>query len=226
MTTVSSSLAGVFNSGLAALKEALSRVGGASSGERARISGHALRVAVRAFRACLGNLPDNLRRVLELTTGIDVPKPLGPAAVAESLRVSTRELPELERLGLRRLLTAARAHACAADTHARTGLVSFSTLGTFASEEGGPSGGVAAAVDVTSPTALPGAVQSAKRSSGANPSVGISVPVAAGGALLLIILGLAGVLAVGLLSAGIAPWELHPEKRTRWIHRHPWNWHW
>jgi hypothetical protein len=70
--------------------------------------------------------------------------------------------------------------------------------------------------------ALPAAVQSATRSPGA--SLGISTPVAAGGILLLIILGVVGILGFGLLD-GIGPWDLHSRGRLRWIHRHPWSWH-
>jgi hypothetical protein len=75
-------------------------------------------------------------------------------------------------------------------------------------------------------TSLPPAVQVAGRSPSAGTLPGISVPVAAGSALLLILLALTGVLGFGLLSAeGLAPWEPRRRWRSSWIHHHPWNWH-
>jgi hypothetical protein len=219
---VSSSLAGAVNTGLTALQEAAARARGASTGRQDRIWLHTLRTAVLALHACLANLPDNLRRVLELTTGIDVPSALSPAAVAASLRVPVRQLAHLEMLGLRGLVRAARAHACAAATQTPSVLVPFSSFGTLSSEEGGPRGGVLAAREGN----LPAAAQSATRSPGGGASLGISTPVAAGGVLLLIILGVVGILGLGLLD-GIAPWDFHRNRRgvSRWIHRHPWSWH-
>ncbi|HEV7585686.1 MAG TPA: hypothetical protein VGO14_07900 [Solirubrobacteraceae bacterium] len=82
-----------------------------------------------------------------------------------------------------------------------------------------------AAGSKASSTSLPPAVQAAGRSSsGTLP--GISLPVAAGSALLLIVLALTAVLGFGVLSAeGLAPWELRRRWRSSWIHHHPWNWH-
>jgi hypothetical protein len=217
-------LAGAVNSGLAALQEAASRASGASTGREARIWQHTLRTAVLALHACLANLPANLRRVLQLSTGIDVPSALSPAAVAASLQVPVRQLAKLETLGLRGLVRAARAHACAASTQAPSALLPFSSLGTFSNEEGGPAGGVLAVRYAKSPTPLPAAVQSAAQSPSGHPLFGISTPAAAGGALLLIVLGIVGILGLGLLD-GIGPWDLHSRGHLRWIHRHPWSWH-
>jgi hypothetical protein len=75
-------------------------------------------------------------------------------------------------------------------------------------------------------TSLPPAVPVAGRSPSAGTLPGISVPVAAGSALLLILLALTGVLGFGLLSVeGLAPWEPRRRWRSSWIHHHPWNWH-
>ncbi|MCW3026241.1 MAG: hypothetical protein JWM29_1673, partial [Solirubrobacterales bacterium] len=219
----SSSVTGL-NRGLAALEEAISRPG---AGEQAPIRRQALRAAVRAFQACLGNLPERLRLALELATGIDVPSALSPAAVAEALHVTARELPRLQRQGLKRLLIEARAHTCVAAGAAAqpSDLLMLSTLAPPMGGEGGPIGGVEAARYAQSPSPLPEGVQAGHSPSG-SAVLGISAPAAAGGALLLIALILAGLLAVGLLSAdGIAPWELRRKWRSRWIHHHPWNWH-
>ena len=77
---------------------------------------HALRLAMRGLRACLGSLPSKVRRVVERTTGIDVPHDLSAGAVAASLHVTARQLANLEKLGLQRLLIAARNHTCGAGT--------------------------------------------------------------------------------------------------------------
>jgi hypothetical protein len=219
--SVSSSLASGVSSGLAALQEAVARAPGVSAAKQAGLWQHALRTAVRALQACLGNLPDDLQRVLKLSTGIDTPA-LSPVALAETLHVTTRELAQLERIGLRRLVIAARAHECGA-AHAASELLPFSSFGTFANEEGGPVGGVDAARYAKEPSPLPASLQSATRSPSGTGLLGLSAPAAAGGALLVTVLGLAGVLALGLLSG--APWELHRKGRSRWIHRHPWSWH-
>jgi hypothetical protein len=208
-------LAGAVNNGLAALQEATSRPRGAITGREARIWLHTLRSAVLALHACLANLPENLRRVLQLSTGIDVPSALAPAAVAASLQVPVRQLAHLQVLGLRGLIRAARAHECAAATPSQ--LLPFTSFGPYLGQEGGPGGGVLAARDAV----LPAAVRSA--TPGAGTSLGISMPAAAGGILLLIILGVVGVLGLGLLD-GIAPWDFHSRGHLRWIHRHPWSW--
>jgi hypothetical protein len=75
-------------------------------------------------------------------------------------------------------------------------------------------------------TLSPATQATLKRPSGGQSLPGISLPVAAGSALLLIILALTGLLGLGLLSAeGLAPWELRRRWHSSWIHHHPWNWH-
>jgi UPF0716 family protein affecting phage T7 exclusion len=55
---------------------------------------------------------------------------------------------------------------------------------------------------------------------------GISIPAAAGSALLLILLALSAILGFGLLTAdGLTPAQLRRRWRSSWIHHHPWNWH-
>jgi hypothetical protein len=74
--------------------------------------------------------------------------------------------------------------------------------------------------------ALAPAVQAANPSGGGSAPPGISLPAAAGSALLLIVLALTGVLGFGLLTAdGLTPAQLRRRWRSSWIHHHPWNWH-
>jgi hypothetical protein len=153
--------------------------------------------------------------VVERTTGIDVPHQLSPAAVAASLHLTARQLAHLEKLGLERLVVAARKHACGSGTRASSDQLPAGTLGPLIGEEGGPAGGVLAARDAKPP--------SPALSAGDSGPLGISAPVAAGGVLLAIVLALAGVLGAGLLT-GLAPWWPRDKGRSRWIHRHPWSW--
>jgi hypothetical protein len=214
------SLAGGLSSGLGALQEATLRARGASAARQAGIWQHALRLAMRGLRACLGSLPSNVRRVVERTTGIDVPHDLSAAAVAASLHVTARQLANLEKLGLQRLLIAARNHTCGAGTQPSSGLLPAGTFGPFIGEQGGTAGGVLAARYAK----LPRPAHAARGSPGGRGLLGISAPVAAGGVLLTIVLALAGVLGAGLLT-GLAPWWPRDKGRLRWIHRHPWSWH-
>jgi hypothetical protein len=214
------SLAGGLSGGLGALQEATARARGTSVARQAGIWQHALRVAVRGLQACLGNLPSNLRRVVERATGIDVPHDLSPAAVAASLHVTARQLAHLEKLGLQRLLGAARTHACGSGTQPSSGLLAVGTFGPFIGEPGAPAGGVLAARYAKLPSPAP----AAPRSTAGRGLLGISAPVAAAGVLLTIVLALGGVLGAGLLT-GLAPWWPRDNGRVRWIHRHPWSWH-
>src|SRR5205085_121410 len=97
----STALAAGVSTGLAALQNAASQARGASAWQQAQIWQHALQTAVRALQACLGNLPENLRRVLELTTGVGAANALSPTAVAANLPRTARQLAHLERAGLR-----------------------------------------------------------------------------------------------------------------------------
>ena len=99
-------------------------------------------------------------------------------------------------------------------------------FGTFPGEGWGPGGEGLGSGYLGDPASLAAAVRGATGSSSGSGLPGISTPVAAGGILLLIVLGLAGVLGIGVLSAdGMAPWEVRRKERSRWIHRHPWSWH-
>jgi hypothetical protein len=66
-------------------------------------------------------------------------------------------------------------------------------------------------------------VQAAKTSPSGGLLPGISLPAAAGSALLLIVLALVGVLGLGLVPSFV-PSELRRRWRSSWMHHHPWNW--
>lgn len=75
-------------------------------------------------------------------------------------------------------------------------------------------------------TLAPAVQAAAKHSQGGPALPGISLPAAAGSALLLILLTLTGILGFGLLTAeGLTPAQLRRRWRSSWIHHHPWNWH-
>jgi hypothetical protein len=80
---------------------------------------------VRRLEGCLGRLPHQLRLVLELRTGVDVPHPLGPVAVANHLHVSLGRVFRLEQWALRRLRAMARTHACHRAIVTPSGLLSL-----------------------------------------------------------------------------------------------------
>ncbi|HEX4189167.1 MAG TPA: hypothetical protein VHY83_14840 [Solirubrobacteraceae bacterium] len=149
-----------------------------------------------------------------------MPHQLSPAAVAASLHLTARKLAHLEKLGLQRLLLAARKHACGSGTQPSSSRLPTGILGPSIGEEGGPAGAVLAARYAKPPSPL----QSPPLSAGGSGLLGITAPVAAGGLLLTIVLALAGVLGAGLLT-GLAPWWPRSGGRRRWIHRHPWSWH-
>jgi hypothetical protein len=192
---------------------------GLSRRDQARIAELALPTTVRRLEGCLRYLPVNLRRVLELLAGVGVPRALGPEAVAEQLNISLAKVSRLQRLALRRLRMTARSNTCGVATQAATDPFAYG-LAALVGEEGGPAGGVEAARYATSPSAVN------KSSQGGHSLLGISNPALEGGAMLLIIACLGGLLLGGLLFADdLWPWPIHREWRSRWIHHHPWNWH-
>src|SRR5947209_3015309 len=195
----STALAAGVSTGLAALQKAVLQGRGASAWQQAQIWQHALQTAVRALQACLGNLPENLRRVLELTTGVGAAKALSPTAVAASLHLTARQLAHLERAGLRRLVSEARAHGCGAATQTQSGLLLLGAFGAFPGEGGGLGGEGLGSGYLGDPASLAAAVRGVTGSSNGSALPGISTPAAEGGILLLIVLGLAGLLGIGVL---------------------------
>ena len=153
----------------------------------------ALRRTVQRLQGCLGSLPERLRRVLELSTGIGAPYALSRAEVARDLHLGAQQVPRLQRRALRRLRMAAHAHRCQATQKTpSTALIAggAAARATVAGAGGSPRGGVAAFHASKSPS-----------STRSDPSLlGITPPVA-GSPLLTILVGLAGMLLVGLAVA-------------------------
>jgi hypothetical protein len=176
--------------------------------------------AVRRLGGCLPYLPRDVRRVLELRAGINAVAPLTPGAVAERLHLKLSRVYRLERVGLGRLVRTARVHACAAVAEPPPEAPTMSLFGALLAEEP-PAGGVKGARYSQAPQEEPAAPGTNRPSTS-----GIVSPQAATGlALLLLLAGVGAVLLVGLLFAdGAAPWPPSGERRSRWIHHHPWNW--
>jgi sigma-70-like protein len=162
---------------------------------RARPEQLSLRTTVRRLARCLADLPDHLRLVLELRTGIDVPRPLGLAAIAERLHLSVGEIPAVEKQALRRLRLTAGTHSCGRATQAMPDALVPSGVG---SAPGGTAGGEVEAVRYAkSPSQAPAGVRGAAQ---ADPLLGVSVSSTAGYVILVIAIVM-GVLVSGALFA-------------------------
>jgi hypothetical protein len=216
-------LLGGYNSPLAAAERATElELGGLSRGDQARTVA-LLSSAVRRLQGCLRYLPDDLRRVLELMAGVNAPAALSPQAVALQLHVSTLRVSRLERRALRRLRATARTHTCGAVAAGAEDPFAFGGLAVLVGEEGGPAGGVESAHYAASASSD---LSANVPSHGGDSLFGINNPSLEGGGLLLILALLGGALLIGLrLADGLRLWPTHHELRSRWISRHPWNWH-
>jgi hypothetical protein len=206
-----------YNSGLAALEESTSRaVSHLSPGKQARMLDAAVMATVRRLEGCLGYLPADVRQVLELRAGIHARPVLTAGAVAKQLHVTLRRVYRLERLGLRRLVRTARRHACAVAQPTPSEAILTGAVGPLPGGEPPAAGEVKGARYVKSPS--PEAAGSA--------TSGISEPPAAGIALLVFFAAVGGVLLVGLLFLdGVTAWPAEGDRRSSWMHHHPWNWH-
>jgi hypothetical protein len=210
-----------YNPGLKALEESTSRtVSRLSQGEQARIIDEALMATVRRLEGCLGYLPADQRRVLVLRAGIGAQRVLTAGGVARQLHVTLRRVYRLEKLALRRLLRTARTQKCAAAAESSPEPTLMSGVGPLLDEEPPAAGGVEGARYTKSPSPE-AAGGPANRSLG-----GISEPTGAGVALLAFFAAVGGVLLVGLLFLdGLTAWPTQGDRRSSWMHHHPWNWH-
>jgi DNA-binding CsgD family transcriptional regulator len=179
--------------------------------ERARVL--SLIATVRRLHACLGNLPGQLRVVLELATGVNAPRALSSAEIAHYLHIRVGQVSRLEKRALRQLRRTARTHACSGARRATPGLLVFSGFGGVLGY-GVATGGVEAARYSKAPSSNPRGLPS----NGAAPSVdsllGINAPPAVDDGWLIILLVLGGVLSIGFLFAD-------KERRSRWLRRPP-----
>jgi hypothetical protein len=180
-----------------------------------------LTAAVRRLEGCLGTLPDRLRVLLELSTGIDTTRALSPASVAVLLHVRVGQIPRLERQALLGLRRAARAHACGGGRRTPSGLPVLSGFGPpFGSSLA--TGGVEGVHYAKSPSPAPRGLGEKQASPGNETLLGINAPPAASEAWLVILVVLPGLLLVGFLFAdrlGFGPrhWKWWPP----WTRRPP-----
>jgi hypothetical protein len=188
--------------------------------QRARSAEIALRETVRRLAPCLGQLPSELRLVLQLRTGIGTPRSLTRVAVAKYLHMSVKRVARMERQALRLLRSAAHTNACGRVAEAEeAGFLAFAGLGPPGQTEG--ANGEVEAVRYAS--------SAAHRSSGARraamPSdslLGVQVPPEGGQVMAIVMITLASLLVVGVLFGDRL--QLGPrfqEWRSRWMRRPP-----
>lgn len=177
--------------------------------------------ALRRLEGCLGTLPDRLRLVLELSTGIDTTRALSPASVAALLHIRVGQIPRLERQALQRLRRAARADACGGRRRTPSGLPVLSGFGAPLGS-GVAIGGVEGIHYAKSPSRAPRGLGEKQSSPGNDTLLGINAPPAASEAWLVILVVLPGLLLVAFLFAdqlGFGPrhWKWWPP----WTRRPP-----
>ena len=172
------------------------------SGEGGRKGILSLRAQVQNFAGCLGVLPDRLRLVLQLRTGIGVRRALGPAALARYLHVNLKDISPMEKRAIHLLRLKARAHACAASATPiqPIAFIIGAGLGEAAPGSGGAMGGVdAARYAQPAPQGRPGPEDG--QGIGGTNALGISRPSAGAGALRALVLALVGMLLIAVLFA-------------------------
>jgi hypothetical protein len=184
-------------------------VGRLSHRDRARLL--RLIAAVRRLGGCLGNLPDQLRVVLELATGVNAPRALSSAQVANYLHIRVGQVYPLEKRALRQLRLAARTHACNGTQRTTPGLLVLSGFGP-ALGGGTATGGVEATRYTKGPSRHPAGSPLAWAYPSFDSLLGIDSPPVAGDTWLIILLVLGGGLLIGILFAD-------QERRSRWLHR-------
>jgi hypothetical protein len=179
----------------------------------------ALIAAVKGLQGCLTSLPDRLRLVLQLRTGIGVGRPYSRVAVAGYLRMKPKQVSRLERKALRLLRRTAHTQSCVGTPPSLAALL--------APGAGGPAAGTPAAAGAVKAAryakapALSG-LQVKPSSPSGESALGLSPSPAARNVLLAVGLVLSGMLLIGVLFAeelGLGP---HFRRwRHRWIRRPP-----
>jgi hypothetical protein len=195
-----------------------------SQRDEARARALSLRATVQRLEGCLGNLPDQLRLALELSTGVDAPRALSPAAVAEYLHIRVGEISRLEKQALRRLRLTARTHTCGGATRTLSGLLVPSIFGPGVGKDGSAAGGVEALRYAKALSRERSGPRVKQASPGGNHFPGINIPPVADDAVLVIVILLAGSLLIGLVFAdGLGLGPRHRQWRSRWMRRPPWT---
>jgi hypothetical protein len=179
---------------------------------------HSLVVTVQRLRGCLGNLPDRLRLVLELATGVDARRALSSAELAHYLHLRIGRIPPLEKQALGRLHATAGTQTCGGAKQTQPGLLAPSIFGPAVGNDASAASGVEAIRYSESPR------EPVKWASPhGNRVLGINIAPVASGAMVIVLLVLAGLFLLGLLFAdqlGIGP--RHQQWRSRWMRRPPW----
>jgi hypothetical protein len=176
--------------------------------------------AVQHLEGCLGNLPDRLRLLLELATGVNANRPLRSAELAHYLHVRVGRIPRLERQALRRLRLTARTQACGGAAQPLSALPAPSIFGPTVGDDASPAGGVGADRYAKRPSREP-VKQDAPHG---DSLLGVNIAPVPGSAMLIALLVFAGLLLIGIVfadSLGLGP--RHEQWRSRWMHRLPWS---
>jgi hypothetical protein len=186
-----------------------------------------LRATVKLLQSCLSDLPNRLRLVLELRTGLHVPHALSPSALAGYLHIAAGRISHLERRALRRLRQTARTHSCGASSQQPAAGGSGGPLSGFGFSRGsGPAGGALGGVKAVHYTKEASGQRHGK-SGGGDSSIGnilgTDISPNANDSLSTALMILAAMLVIGGMFAdalGMGP--RHPEWRRRWMHRRSW----
>jgi hypothetical protein len=164
--------------------------------------------------------------VLELRTGVNAARALGPAAVAGYLDLRVGEIFRLEKQGLRRLRLMARSHTCGRTTATLSGLIVLTGFGGAVGNDGNAAGGVEAVRYAKSP-AREHSDSPVKKASPSWPSeLASNIPPVAGSAWLPVVMVLAGMLLIGLLfrfDDELGFWARQLRWRLRSMRRPPWT---
>jgi hypothetical protein len=166
---------------------------------------------VRRLEGCLSGLPNQLRLVLELRTGVGIPFALGPVAVANYLHISVRRVLRLERRALRRLRLVARAHACGRATETPSGALSLTGVEPTLGGNASAAGEVEAERYAKSPSRRRSGARASQSLHGGGALLGSNVPPQAGEAMQIVLLAGGGFLLITMLFA--KPLELVPRYR-------------
>jgi len=167
---------------------------------------HLLKAEVARYLGCLSNLPATQRELLELRTGLGVPRPLDPGAAAARMHLDRASFTARERQALRELRGAAALHECSEAGGVLAGVALFSGGGFGSGPLAGPAVGVDAARYAASPTGHAG------HRSVLGSLLGTDMPPLASDVLLVLLLAIAvgvGVVIVTADAAGVGPRHRH-----------------
>jgi hypothetical protein len=173
-----------------------------------------LRDLVQSLRGCLASLPERLRLVLELRTGVGVSQALQPGAIASYLHIPLEQLAPLQKSALKRLRTTASTGQCAQPTQSQPELflASYTQVGDLPTPGSGGSGGVQGATYSKSPGPL------STQASGGGSQLGVALARHAGSAFFWILIAAGSmVLLMFLLADGLGTGPRNRHWRSRWI---------